>query len=130
VPIWRRNQAAQKRLKQVQPDRKDERRAILVSVEVEREVEFELEVVYAVRNASWQPLYDVRLLEDEVTVTYLATISQKSGEDWPEVELSLSTARPAVSATLPELRPWYIAPPPPPQPMMPVAAVPGSRGAP
>jgi uncharacterized protein (TIGR02231 family) len=88
-----------------------ERREIHVAVEAAAAAAFELDVMYAVRGASWTPLYDVRLGEDEtVTLTYLAHISQRTGEDWPEVELSLSTARPATTATLPELDPWYIGP--------------------
>ncbi|NIO72424.1 MAG: mucoidy inhibitor MuiA family protein [Anaerolineae bacterium] len=45
-------------------------------------------------------------------------MTQRTGEDWEEVALSLSTAKPALATTLPELRPWYVsvpAPPPPPR---------------
>lgn len=96
------------------------RREIHVSVEAAAETEFELEVVYAVYNASWQPLYDIRLVESAVAVTYLANVQQQTGEDWPAVQLYLSTARPAVSHDIPELDPWYIdryypMPPPPPR---------------
>jgi len=88
--------------------REIQRKEIHVLLQVETETEIELDVVYAVTNASWRPLYDVRLVDDAVTLTYLATITQRSGEDWPEVPLSLSTARPASSASLPELDPWYL----------------------
>ncbi len=100
-----------------------ERRQINVLVETAAETDLELEIEYVVVGASWEPLYDVRLVEETVTVTYLANVRQQTGEDWPEVRLSLSTARPAVSTTIPELRPWFIdaykpAPPPPmPAPM-------------
>jgi uncharacterized protein (TIGR02231 family) len=104
-------EAVQKRMAQVAPE-KDERREIQVGVEVAGSIEFELEVVYSVRNAGWTPFYDVRLLEDEVSLTYMATVTHKSGEDWHEVLLSLSTAHPAISATLPKLEAWYIMPPP------------------
>lgn len=101
-------EAVNKRMQQ-QSIRRDQRRSIQVSVEAEAEVEFELDVIYAVTSASWQPLYDVRLVDDKiVTLTYMATITQKSGEDWPEVDLALSTARPAISTSLPELDPWYL----------------------
>jgi uncharacterized protein (TIGR02231 family) len=53
-----------------------------------------------------------------VSVGYLASIQQTTGEDWPEVKLALSTARPAVSTTIPELDPWYVDVYQPPQPMM------------
>jgi uncharacterized protein (TIGR02231 family) len=103
-----------------------ERRQIHVLVETAEETDLELEVEYAAIGASWEPLYDVRLVEDKVTVTYLANVRQQTGEDWPEVRLSLSTARPAVSTTIPELRPWYVDQYKPPvhHPMMMAASAP------
>jgi uncharacterized protein (TIGR02231 family) len=85
-----------------------ERRAINVIVEAAAETDFDLEVTYSVIGASWSPLYDIRLIEDKVTLGYLANVRQQTGEDWPAVNLSLSTAQPAVSATIPELDPWYV----------------------
>ncbi|MCC6906118.1 MAG: mucoidy inhibitor MuiA family protein [Anaerolineae bacterium] len=90
---------------------------IAVDVEAEAAVEFTLDVEYAIRGASWKPLYDLRLNDDgSVALTYLATVKQRSGEDWPAMALALSTARPALSDTLPELDPWYIDVRTPPQP--------------
>ncbi len=94
-----------------------------VAVEATAEADIELEVVYAVSDCSWAPLYDARLVDNQVTLTYLAEVTQESGEDWPAVELSLSTARPAMRMTLPKLAPWYVdkyipLPPPPPRAML------------
>jgi uncharacterized protein (TIGR02231 family) len=84
-------------------------RQIHVAVRVEASVEFELEIAYAVIGAAWQPLYDVRLREDgEVELTYLANVLQLTGEDWNNVEMALSTARPAINMQLPELQTLYI----------------------
>jgi uncharacterized protein (TIGR02231 family) len=83
-------------------------RTIVVTVEAAAETDLELEVLYAVRDASWTPLYDIRLVDNRVTLTYLAHVRQRSGEDWPAVPLSLSTARSAVRATIPKLDAWYI----------------------
>lgn len=96
------------RLAQVQRGAPLQQREIHVALEASAETDLELEAEYAVRGASWEPLYDIRLLDGRVTLTYLACVRQQSGEDWPAVPLSLSTARPAVSATLPELSPWYV----------------------
>jgi uncharacterized protein (TIGR02231 family) len=83
-------------------------RTIVVTVDAAAETDLELEVLYAVRDASWTPLYDLRLVDNRVTLTYLAHVRQRTGEDWPAVPLSLSTARPAVRATIPKLDAWYI----------------------
>lgn len=104
--LARQIEAVQKRL---QPSwQSTERRNINVVVEAAAESDFELEVTYSVVGASWSPLYDIRLVENKVTLGYLANVRQQTGEDWPPVKLSLSTARPAVSATIPELEPWYV----------------------
>jgi uncharacterized protein (TIGR02231 family) len=68
----------------------------------------ELELSYVVPGASWEPGYDVRVRGTDVTVTSYGLVSQHTGEDWPECELALSTARPAVSVVVPELQPWYL----------------------
>ncbi|NWF70600.1 MAG: mucoidy inhibitor MuiA family protein [Chloroflexi bacterium] len=83
-------------------------RTVQVSVLAGQAGEIELEIEYVVQGAWWTPLYDVRLGDNDVTLTYLAEIRQTSGEDWPPVPLALSTAKPATSARLPELEAWYV----------------------
>lgn len=107
--VQKRKTAAQERLDAVvSPQRKDRRREVHVAVEAQAAVDFTLEVTYLVGDASWTPLYDVRLEDEAVTVHYLASISQQTGEDWTEVALALSTARPSIGTKLPELKPWYL----------------------
>ena len=114
----------ERELKQIRNARPRERYTAIIEIEAFTAGDLDLELTYVVSNASWRPLYDLRLTEksdngqDEnpaVELGYLAQVTQRSGEDWPGVKLILSTARPALSATLPELDPWYIrvyAPPP------------------
>lgn len=94
-----------------QPDRPD-RYAVQVPVEVLEGGSLELTLRYVCQGANWEPLYDLRLEEgaDGVTLhlSQLAQVSQQTGEDWAGVELAVSTARPALAARLPELKPWYI----------------------
>ncbi len=97
-----------------------ERYVASVEVEVLQAGELTVELIGVVTHAGWTPLYDLRLLEGEQTtleVGYLAQVTQRTGEDWSDVALTLSTARPALAQTIPELKPWTIAPPPPPMPM-------------
>ncbi|WP_306357360.1 MULTISPECIES: mucoidy inhibitor MuiA family protein [unclassified Nocardia] len=68
----------------------------------------ELELSYVVENASWEPAYDVRVGDKDVEVVWYGLVTQHTGENWPECELALSTARPAVTVTVPELRPWFL----------------------
>ncbi|MEW2593329.1 DUF4139 domain-containing protein [Micromonospora aurantiaca] len=89
--------------------REPDRLAAEVSVSVDAdETEVELELTYLVDGARWTPSYDLRLVEDTMTVTWFGLVSQGTGEDWPECELQLSTARPTAASGVPELPPWYL----------------------
>jgi uncharacterized protein (TIGR02231 family) len=68
----------------------------------------EVELSYHVSGASWRPLYDLALEGERLAVTYLAEVTQQTGEDWPAAEMVLSTTRRGLHQTLPELDPWYI----------------------
>jgi uncharacterized protein (TIGR02231 family) len=68
----------------------------------------QVELSYHVRGVSWRPLYDLSLTGEVLTVSYLAEITQHTGEDWPAVDLAVSTTRRGRYETLPELRPWYV----------------------
>jgi uncharacterized protein (TIGR02231 family) len=97
-----------RRLGELQAQRAPDRMAVAVDLEAERAGEIELEVSYLVDAARWESRYDVRLHGDSLTLTWFGLITQHSGEDWPECDLRLSTARPANAVTVPELDPWYL----------------------
>ncbi len=82
--------------------------------------ELTVELSYIISGAHWTPFYDLRLVEGNsqprIEMGYLAQVGQNTGESWEAVCLILSTARPAMARTLPELDPWFIGPPPPPRP--------------
>ena len=107
-------------LDQVRATRPPERYAAVIEMEVSQAGDLTVELTYVVSGAGWTPLYDVRLQEAEGTarleVGYQAQVTQRTGEEWPNVALALSTARPALAGKLPELVPWYIAPVPAPRP--------------
>ncbi|MDW7708850.1 MAG: mucoidy inhibitor MuiA family protein [Deferrisomatales bacterium] len=65
---------------------------------------------YHVGGAEWSPAYDARLSPEEgsLYLDQLARVRQSTGEDWNEVTLTLSTARPGVGAEPPGLDPWFI----------------------
>ncbi len=69
-----------------------------------------LEFSYIVYNAGWYATYDVRTTEIDkpVQLIYKANISQTTGNDWDDIDISLSTGNPMVNGTKPVLNPWYI----------------------
>jgi uncharacterized protein (TIGR02231 family) len=67
-----------------------------------------LRLSYLVANCGWSPSYTIRGEEDSETVSveYSGLIRQMSGEPWADVELTLSTATPGLSAAGPGLAPF------------------------
>lgn len=65
---------------------------------------------YTVLGPSWRPSYDLRVDSERklLQLSYNASISQNTGEDWSGVSLALSTARAEVGGAQPELSPWYL----------------------
>src|SRR4051812_44250670 len=70
----------------------------------------EVRLNYLVNNCGWSPAYTMRSGEDrkKVRVEYNALIHQLSGEDWSNVNLTLSTASPTLSAAGPGLAPFHV----------------------
>lgn len=121
--------AKQRELNAKQGNAPIDRLAAIITLELPTDTEMTLEVSYRVENASWYPQYDVRVQTNdesskgEVELMYMGMVQQATGERWENVALALSTARPSLTAVLPELKPWYIkAYMPPPPPLMPYAA--------
>ncbi len=87
-----------------------EKRQVEVIVEMKTEGNLTLELSYMVRNASWFPVYDLRVNTErkQMNITYNAIVKQNTGENWDEVKLKISTAQPQISGNQPELTPWRI----------------------
>ncbi|WP_310487157.1 mucoidy inhibitor MuiA family protein [Chamaesiphon sp. VAR_69_metabat_338] len=83
---------------------------VAVAVEPSGAGEFQLELTYVVDRAHWTPLYDLRVQSSSNTIQldYLAEICQTTGEDWSNVSLMLSTAKPGLGTLPPKLDPWYV----------------------
>ncbi|KAF8685733.1 hypothetical protein RHS04_00469 [Rhizoctonia solani] len=101
----------------VYADRQGEKRGTRVTVTVlaEADGKAELMMTYVVTNASWTPLYDIRAsitkspdAVSKIALHYRASITQTTGENWPEVALTLSTASPQLGSTVPTLSTWKI----------------------
>jgi uncharacterized protein (TIGR02231 family) len=103
----------EKKLSEIAPE-KSQRTEAKVFVLAQSALEADITVRYQVSHASWTPLYDVRLTTGDKTVapsidlSRRASISQKTGEAWDDVALTLSTTRPAAGASAPELRPLIV----------------------
>lgn len=77
-----------------------------VEIASDADVTGTLEISYRVNSAGWEPVYDLRLDQDEdatLEIERHARIVQTTGEDWNGIDLTLSTARPSQRMDTPEL---------------------------
>jgi uncharacterized protein (TIGR02231 family) len=92
-------------------------RVVSVTINLATERDAELRMSYQVRGPGWQPTYRATLDATKSTVLLdrQALVAQNSGEDWSNVQLTLSTGQPgrATQGQLP--RPWWLNVAPPPQ---------------
>jgi len=83
---------------------------IVIAVSANAPSAVELEVNYIVSNAGWYPVYDLRAVNTKspVQLNYKANVFQRTGEEWNNVKLKLSTANPSLGGVKPELDTWYL----------------------
>lgn len=83
---------------------------LVVTVSAKNPAQLELNLTYFVNEAGWQPVYDIRVdnLNAPVNFNYKANVWQRSGVDWKDVNIILSTRNPVQNNSKPELYPWFI----------------------
>jgi uncharacterized protein (TIGR02231 family) len=92
-----------------------------------------LRVSYTVRDARWVPLYDARLdagtkeKKPSLELVRRAEIVQRTGEDWANVALAVSTVRTGRGGNAPNLNTLVVNYPQPVPPPAPVSARPQAR---
>ena len=84
---------------------------IAIAVNADTATTLEVSVTYQVRGASWHPVYEARLdsASGKLALREEAVVVQRTGEDWGNVAVTLSTARPSAGIQPPVLLPWRIA---------------------
>ncbi len=68
----------------------------IIDLVVDAEFKDDLTLIYASQNAGWQPSYEIKVDQDKanakVDMIRQASIWQRSGEDWQDVVVTLSTS--------------------------------------
>jgi uncharacterized protein (TIGR02231 family) len=83
---------------------------VRLPIEAARAGKITLELSYQLPGASWRPVYDARLKtkEGDLELVQYGAVTQRTGEDWSDIELTLSTARPHRGATAPSLHTMWV----------------------
>jgi len=98
---------AQKNLYEVKPQNKQVLDVSLM-VEVKKLQEATVALSYVTPSASWSPVYEARSGQKSLKFSMAAREQQNSGEDWNNVSLTFSTARPSLGASAPQLQNFFL----------------------
>jgi uncharacterized protein (TIGR02231 family) len=106
----RRIEAARAEVEKLQAKRAATTASVAVELHAERAGALELAVTYTVPGASWEPVWDARLEPERkvVELALLGAIRNRSGEDWKDVRLAVSTADPGRGLLVPRLEPRWL----------------------
>ncbi len=88
----------------------DTEKKILLNIFSASDGETEFVFSYMIPDTYWMMKYDFRASKknDEIEIILYSDIYQKTGEDWENIDLSLSTGAPLMNIALPALNPWYL----------------------
>ncbi|WP_165750238.1 DUF4139 domain-containing protein [Cellulophaga sp. Z1A5H] len=83
---------------------------IVIKLESPIATQLNLELKYKVSDAGWIPNYDLKSnkINDPIHLTYKAHVYQKTGENWDNVLVTLSTGNPNSFSVKPELTTDYL----------------------
>ena len=97
--------AARAELEKLQAKRSGTSAQLAVELSAERGGSLELAVSYLVGSAGWRPIWDARLEPESgaVELALLGEVTQRTGEDWTEARLAVSTAEPGRGLSVPVL---------------------------
>ncbi|MHA1907470.1 MAG: mucoidy inhibitor MuiA family protein, partial [Candidatus Thorarchaeota archaeon] len=101
-------QTLRNNINRVQGERKTETvHQVDVLLDVKEASQIELEIVYQIAYAGWEPTYDVDLQKEKASLKRIAMIRNNSLEDWNDIDLIVSTAsaRPVRAV---EASPYYV----------------------
>ncbi len=109
--------AAKKKLQDLQSGVKKTAHRVILDWKSPSESNLNIEITYQVSNTRWKPVYQLSADTEKksLTVLYQGEIIQKTGENWENVEMELSTGRPSLGGAPPNLSPWVVDFLPPPQ---------------
>lgn len=103
-------EVVKKELAALSRQRKKRKNIIEIVFNANTDQRIRIEAGYLVQNAYWQPLYKATVPADlgPVNLTLFSKILQKSGEDWDNIDLSVSNVVPLRGSSLPKPFSWIL----------------------
>lgn len=84
--------------------------SVSLPFEADKPSTLSVDLSYQISNVSWEPIYDARLdvKTGALQLVQYGSVWQRTGEDWDDVSLTLSTAQPSRGAGLPDLNTHWL----------------------
>ncbi|MEY8760949.1 DUF4139 domain-containing protein [Chryseobacterium tongliaoense] len=100
-----------KQFTEEQTHKNQNKKELLLEILADHEMNLNLGISYIVSNAGWVPSYDLRAesTKKPFEIVYKGKIYQKTGQDWTDVKLFVSTYKPSYNQNRPILAPLYVA---------------------
>ncbi len=98
--------ASARKLAELKNLMKLEETTVLVTLQSTRKTPTTIELTYMIPGATWEPMHDLRVSTSDAKTAELisfAVVTQTSGEDWRNAQLSFSTQSSVRSVRIPEL---------------------------
>ena len=88
----------------------ESRKTVIFDAHPEAAKTYTIHLNYILYGANWRTYYELRAdpSQAKIGLSYFSKISQRTGEDWQNTKIVLSTARPALAGAPPTPTPWYI----------------------
>ena len=109
---------AKKEIKKIQKDLKQlkaghkQSYTVIMPFESDEKTTLNVDLSYQTSGGvvGWAPIYDARLdvKSNTVELTQYGSVWQRTGEDWEDIELTLSTAQPSRGTALPGISPQWL----------------------
>jgi hypothetical protein len=108
--ILKEKMTVQQKLNSFKVKKSSSKSIIKVVIESETAISAKFEISYFVASAKWFPEYDARVkdISSPLTLNYKANISQQTGENWENINLTISTSNPNKCNRKPILNKWTI----------------------
>ncbi len=88
----------------------ENRKAVTFDAHPETARNYDIKLSYILRGAGWRTYYELRAhpATGNADFSYFSKINQRTGEDWVNTKIVLSTAQPALGGSAPTPLPWHI----------------------
>jgi uncharacterized protein (TIGR02231 family) len=98
------------RLTELNYDENQRSNQVIILLDADGPMTLNAALQYQVSDCGWAPAYDLVAtdLNSPISLKYKAQVYNNTGNEWKDVQLTLSTADPRLSASKPMLSPWFL----------------------